>query len=88
VSRLQVHQLVVEATGDFAEATISTYVPIFVRRQVHKNLASMLNDAESADVRPIIHSASVEEAGSEEEYLPTTGRFDQRLLIWLFQVLP
>jgi hypothetical protein len=87
VSRLQIHQLVLEATSEFAEATITTYVPIFVRRHVHKKLASMLNDGESIGVQPIIYSASVEEANCEEEYRPTTGRFGQRLLIWLFQAL-
>ncbi|HMN27467.1 MAG TPA: hypothetical protein PKE45_04860 [Caldilineaceae bacterium] len=44
VSRVQIQQLVMEATGEFAHAKITTYVPIFVRRQVREKLGSLLSD--------------------------------------------
>jgi len=41
VSRVQIQQLVREARGEFAQAKVTTYVPIFVRRQVREKLRSM-----------------------------------------------
>jgi hypothetical protein len=43
VSRVQIQQLVMEVAGEFAHAKITTYVPIFVRRQVREKLGSMLS---------------------------------------------
>jgi hypothetical protein len=36
-----------EATSEFAQARITTYVPIFIRRQVHEKLVLMRNAEET-----------------------------------------
>jgi len=51
VARAQIEQLVREARDDFAHATITTFVPIFVRRQVYEKLAPLLKGVETANVR-------------------------------------
>ena len=43
VSRMQIQQLVREANSEFAQAKVTTYVPIFVRRQLYEKLRSRLN---------------------------------------------
>ena len=41
-ARPQIRQLVKEAASEFAQATITTYVPIFVRRRVREQLGDGL----------------------------------------------
>ena len=48
VSRMQIQQLVMEAASEFAHAKITTYVPIFVRRQVREKLVRMGNGERTA----------------------------------------
>jgi hypothetical protein len=85
-SRMQIQQLVVEATSEFAQATVTTYVSIFVRRQVREKLASMLNHSETAPIRHTIRPASVEQAGGGGDG-STTGRSSQGHMIWPLQTL-
>jgi hypothetical protein len=72
VPRAQIHQLVMEARAEFAQATITLYVPIFVRRQVRERLALMLRDEETAHVRQV---TAVVHADSEERSSTIVGRF-------------
>jgi hypothetical protein len=44
VPRTQIRQLVKEAASEFAHATITTYVPIFVRRRVREQLVDVLGN--------------------------------------------
>lgn len=84
-SRVLIHQLVVEASTEFGEATIKTYVPIFVRRQVRKKLAILLGDTADFEVGGITTEPPVEKSKGNENHAPKTGLFNQGFLIWLFQ---
>jgi hypothetical protein len=88
VSRTQIHQMVMEATSEFANATITTYVPIFVRRQVREWLAAMLSAEETTHVRQIIHPTAAVHNDGGGGCSTTTGRSGQGLVIWLFPFLP
>jgi len=38
-SRTQIRQIVTETVSEFAHATVTTYLPIFIRRRVREKLA-------------------------------------------------
>jgi hypothetical protein len=75
VSRTQIHQMVTEARTEFAQATITLYVPIFVRRQVRERLAVILSDEETAHVKQSIHPTAVVHPDGGDRCSTTIGQF-------------
>src|SRR4051794_32803006 len=72
IARAQIEQLLGEAKDDFAHASITTYVSIFVRRQVKQKLAALLEDVdedvETANVRFSVDSGPMEQPRSQDDF--------------------
>lgn len=87
-TREHIRQLVLEASREFAEATITTYIAIFVRRQVRAKLASIGNDVDSADDQPINNWARVDKVEGQRDLEPNKSRFGNGRIMRLFQAIP
>jgi len=86
VSREQIQKLVIEAENDFADATITLYIPILVHRQVKEKLAVILDDAEATVIWRGVHPTAVEPVGRPSDFTTTKGFIGKRFTVWLVRL--
>jgi hypothetical protein len=84
ISRDQIRQLLTEAKKDFADATVTLYIPILVYRQVKEKLAIVLDDAKTTDVRRSVDPTPLEQVGDPSDCTTATSFKSQASASWLF----